>query len=379
MSIQRQDGAVAEPAPAVEEGNPSAPPKADTSTHPTVKYGSKGPAVEELQQKLNKDMEKNGGTPLVADGIFGPKTKAAVVAFQKRNNLAPDGIVGPLTWGKIDELGLSSDVGRVEKEWEEVVGGVTYGMTSRYTWRIVGNEIRITVKLKFTGLDRPALVQRWFNHIRATWNRFDAENEKGEKIAVVFEPESVKSGEDNVVEIKAGNGRSDAANWFADDPDSDNTAAHEFGHMVGLEDEYQRSHTDYKRLTGKEPDAGPENAGNADAIAIEMNTALQAPDEPTRVQQANDVITNNNLVQGTFSQQVAAAYEARFGVKLVDHIVDRIPAQDEWSIVDPFTHSGQSIMGLGGNHDHPIEGRHVREFVNYVASSKGGTWKPVER
>lgn len=39
-----------------------------------------------------------------ADGDFGPGTLAAVLAFQRRNNLEDDGIVGPATWAKL--LGL---------------------------------------------------------------------------------------------------------------------------------------------------------------------------------------------------------------------------------------------------------------------------------
>lgn len=37
---------------------------------------------------------------------FGPKTKAAVQTFQHFFGLVPDGIVGPATWAKIDELNV---------------------------------------------------------------------------------------------------------------------------------------------------------------------------------------------------------------------------------------------------------------------------------
>lgn len=368
---QRQDAVPA-------EGNPSAPVLPGTTIHLTVRQGSTGPAVEELQEKLNAD----GATPpLKVDGIFGPKTRGAAVAFQSKYSLDPDGIVGPITWGKIDELGLASSVGRVEKQWEENVGGQTYGMTSRYTWRIVDSEIRVTVKLKFTGLKKPDLVERWFNYIRGIWNRFTAVNDAtGEEIAIVFDPQSVTSEPDNVVEIKPGNGRSDAANWFADDPDSDNTAAHEFGHMIGLEDEYQRTHTDYKRLVGEEPAEGETtNPVAPEVIAAELNTALMKDDEADRVTEANDVVNTHGLVQGDFAQQVADAYLAAYGLNLVDHIVARIPDEDEWGIVDPFTHSSGSMMGINTNHEHPVEPRHVREFVGHIAALKGGNWKAEER
>lgn len=38
------------------------------------------------------------GSNLVADGIFGPRTDAAVRQFQTSKGLASDGIVGPRTW-----------------------------------------------------------------------------------------------------------------------------------------------------------------------------------------------------------------------------------------------------------------------------------------
>ncbi len=66
-------------------------------TQPMVYRGSRGDAVRKLQELLNKKGFDCGAV----DGIFGSKTYAAVVAFQKANGLGADGIVGPLTWGKL--------------------------------------------------------------------------------------------------------------------------------------------------------------------------------------------------------------------------------------------------------------------------------------
>jgi putative chitinase len=54
---------------------------------PTLRRGSKGDAVKQMQQKL--------GIP--ADGDFGPGTEAAVRKWQAANGLTADGIVGPKT------------------------------------------------------------------------------------------------------------------------------------------------------------------------------------------------------------------------------------------------------------------------------------------
>lgn len=65
----------------------------------TIKKGSKGPAVTELQNNLMQL-----GYPLPkfgADGDFGKETQTALIQFQKDNGLTPDGICGPLTWAAI--------------------------------------------------------------------------------------------------------------------------------------------------------------------------------------------------------------------------------------------------------------------------------------
>ena len=66
-------------------------------TQPMVYRGSRGDAVRRLQELLHKKGFDCGAV----DGIFGSKTYAAVMAFQKANGLSADGIAGPLTWGKL--------------------------------------------------------------------------------------------------------------------------------------------------------------------------------------------------------------------------------------------------------------------------------------
>lgn len=56
-----------------------------------LKEGSKGEDVKKIQEKLGVE----------PTGNFGPKTKAAVVAWQQANGLTADGIVGDGTWGKL--------------------------------------------------------------------------------------------------------------------------------------------------------------------------------------------------------------------------------------------------------------------------------------
>ena len=77
--------------------SPAMPVETTVVGRPMVSYGSRGDAVRKLQELLNALGYDCGSV----DGIFGSKTKAAVLAFQKANGLGADGIVGPLTWGKL--------------------------------------------------------------------------------------------------------------------------------------------------------------------------------------------------------------------------------------------------------------------------------------
>ena len=74
-------------------------PDATVKGYPTLRQGSKGDLVQAMQELLAK-----AGSSLAVDGIFGSGTRSAVVAFQKKNGLEADGIVGPKTWAKLLEV-----------------------------------------------------------------------------------------------------------------------------------------------------------------------------------------------------------------------------------------------------------------------------------
>ncbi|AWY06653.1 lysin A [Microbacterium phage Zeta1847] len=70
------------------------------SGRPTIRKGSSGQAVRDLQARLKSNYALYAGR-LVVDGKFGPATEAAVREFQRRAGLKVDGIVGPATWARL--------------------------------------------------------------------------------------------------------------------------------------------------------------------------------------------------------------------------------------------------------------------------------------
>ncbi|KLU58936.1 murein DD-endopeptidase MepS/murein LD-carboxypeptidase precursor [Peptococcaceae bacterium CEB3] len=67
---------------------------------PLMEMGSRGTDVRVLQTELSHLGYAVG--PL--DGIFGPKTLAAVKSFQRNDHLRADGMAGPLTQSTLDKL-----------------------------------------------------------------------------------------------------------------------------------------------------------------------------------------------------------------------------------------------------------------------------------
>ena len=73
------------------------------ASYSTIRNGSRGSSVSELQRLLNQN-----GYNLDVDGIFGSATEAAVRDYQRKNSLSVDGIAGNNTWGSLYGGGSSS-------------------------------------------------------------------------------------------------------------------------------------------------------------------------------------------------------------------------------------------------------------------------------
>ena len=75
------------------------------------KVGSRGEEVRKIQTKL----KEYGYDPGSVDGIFGEKTRKALIAFQRDNGLTQDGIAGPKTLAALGITG-SSGLGSFSSE-----------------------------------------------------------------------------------------------------------------------------------------------------------------------------------------------------------------------------------------------------------------------
>ena len=133
------------------------------------------------------------------------------------------------------------------------------------------SELRIRVRIKFSG-ETPTEAHKkiWRDGIANRWNgKFHIENDH--RLALVFEPVFTEVLAHHTVKLhKPPIVRENSSNWYvgptanADaskppDTTTGDTAAHEFGHLVGLEDEYRLTAAEFKRLVGRDPTAADQD------------------------------------------------------------------------------------------------------------------------
>ena len=417
--VSRQGRSVVEgPAEAAPRGVPSG-----GTTHPTTRHGSSGAAVEELQQKLNTIPADQVPTLLVVDGKFGNKTRAAVREFQRSRTppLDVDGVVGPLTWAALDAVAGPVTVGREEFEWRERVEGSEYFGETKFTWRLLPDRMQVTVNIRFTGAPNHPRVAEWRGHITSVWNTFKFVDDDTPGMELPLEFVVGTGPADATVRVvvtppDAEPGRSDAANWHTGDTDI-GLAPHEFGHLIGLQDEYNQGPEVYATATGEQGLIGGVDAPTdpvtgdpiaPETIAAEIRTAVMGSPASGRGAATRAIVaTKYRLTQGAFSQRVGQAYElanagnllrADFVTGVGDQTVNdpagtiandiaaRIPGRtaDETVSVRPFLYSNRGIMGEMQSlnqprnaHDHPVAERHVRHFLELLRRNRPGRWRTV--
>lgn len=87
-------------APKVVTPTPKPAPVVAPKTYPTLKSGSRGAAVTDMQNKLKKLGLYKGKI----DGVYGSGSRTAIINFQKKYKLKADGVAGPATLSKLDAV-----------------------------------------------------------------------------------------------------------------------------------------------------------------------------------------------------------------------------------------------------------------------------------
>lgn len=142
--------------PSAKEAAETVPPVAETvpddspAARPVLKQGSSGDDVKTVQGLLGL---------LPPDGIFGPSTTAAVRSFQRGVGIGVDGIVGPVTWDKLDKIEQTPD----DANWQTDIVATVFGGTkdpnqSAYEKRMINNtELGCALPFRFEG-PRPQVI-----------------------------------------------------------------------------------------------------------------------------------------------------------------------------------------------------------------------------
>lgn len=114
-----------------------------------------------------------------------------------------------------------------------------YGWTAAFqqTWSHVVVRIRLNPDTGITTTTMNDLRNTWQNGIESTWsNRWAAGHAAEVSLPFTFDVQWVTNSPHHTVRVRSGSHRSNMTTW--DTNDTGGVAAHEFGHMLGHEDEY---------------------------------------------------------------------------------------------------------------------------------------------
>ena len=460
----------------------------DGSFHPSwvPRKQSDGPAVVEVQQRIKQWRTTLGWWDRVrlpaasSSGRYDSATGELIKYFQKQHGLDVTGHVKQNDWKALDAWGVATEGQSIYSGTNETEGQDRGGM-STYRWKVEGGQLKVTVRINFvqkdpteldivdpqggtpyardangkvTGADAATLraataaaIPRFKGDITRVWGGFKAKQVNvtpaQPEADVVFNPEVVSGSGDATVNVipapTADNtgGRSDSGNWWASDNDPA-LAGHEFGHLIGLPDEYGAREASFIHLSGTEANIGKVSApkftrkdhiwhatqiANAVAAAGPSAKAAVDPADPAsktaiRAARGKARAFTRAVVDlglrgyhvGAFARQVSEAFATSpsctpvsggldipsFAVGFVPSGLDvSLPKVQEaiWDVqatyeggIRPFLSSNQTLMSTSNTvtargqqlpvgHDHPVQPRHVQPYLKHLVAARGGQWE----
>jgi hypothetical protein len=316
--------------------------------------------------------------------------------------------------GRLPTL-LVAVTGQVEPfKFDENVGGNAYTTKGSFDYHINGDAIVVDVGMDFHPDDGVTVpTGTWFGYVTSTWNRFSAVNDAdpNDRKHIDFNPIAGQGHDIKVSTYDAGDAthpssRANAGHYYAGDPRSDVAVPHEFGHLMGLEDEYERDPGDYQRVTGNAPTVGATRAEPSGPhappamIAIEIHNGLFIEEkffqwhktaEHNRMEAVDYALSANNITpaydggENPLTTSIAVEYKRIYGHDMADDVKSQVDSNGDdfrdWRerVLGSFESTSDSIMGDMSDHTHPVAARHVRKFADYVQKSLGrGTWSAKE-
>lgn len=118
-----------------------------------------GADVRQAQQALRR-----AGATLAADGVFGPATAEAVLAFQRARGLAADGIIGPATWARLMQ---DAPPATTRPDWRAMLAPHLPRLTAPHgsgarQWQLTANGVLLDGILRRAGT--PTAARAWATH-----------------------------------------------------------------------------------------------------------------------------------------------------------------------------------------------------------------------
>jgi hypothetical protein len=282
-----------------------------------------------------------------------------------------------------------TDTGRVEsREREQLVEGIDATVRGDFRYRLSATRLDVEAPVKFVRQPGTTIqLDNWNQGVADTWNQFAFVEPGGRRVELrmAFADDSSATREVQVLPnategVYASPDRATAGQFYQVMPGD--TVAHEFGHLLGLADEYQRTAADFEVVTGETAPSLTSTSPTgmtAQQVADQLHTALTGEgDGAARETAAEQVLVAAGLLgggapqQGEFAEAVRSAYDASHGGTGGTALIPALQAlPGNWWTTSVFSYASGTVMGLQGRyglapHEHPVMPRHLREFLAIV-------------